>query len=466
MLLNHFYKLLLITMSIWGLFSCKKQVIAVTAPTETYTKKKYQPGISEINVPVTIPVENITDKLNKQITGLIYEDNDPNNNDGDNLELKIWKHSDFKVNVVRDQFHYELPLKIWAKYITEVLGMEASGEGNFNLKLKFKTTLVMDSTWKVLTHTESDGYEWLSSPNIKIAGMDIPVKWIADLIINNQKSKLCTLIDEQAAKSLDVKGYAKNIWQSIQNPIEVSNDPKTWLKITPEKFSMSPFYGDLGTIKSSLGLVAVTETVLGEKPNVIVTHSLPNLIVNNTEKDDFFITLSTEIPYSEATALTRKLQVGQVYEFKEGKYKIKIEDIEVYSSGEHLAVKTLVSGKLNGWIYLTGTPVYDEITKCISLKDVRYDFNTKNALMKTADWMFHGIFEKKLQESMVFSIKDELESNKLEIEKALKGKKIPPGIILNGKLGSLDAKDILLTPTGIKTYIEMRGNLNIVVDKF
>jgi hypothetical protein len=455
--------LLVVLMALW---SCKKQVIAVSAPAESYTKKKYEPGVSEINVPVSIPIKNINAKLNKELQGLIYEDNSLDNNDGDNLMLKVWKANDFKINVNRDKFDYELPLKIWAKYGTEILGMEAFGEGDFQLKVKFRTSLVMDSTWRIITHTEPAGYEWITPPNIKVAGVEVPVKWIADLVLKSQRQSISKMIDDMAKQYVDVKGYAQDIWKNIQNPIEISADPKVWLRITPKKFSMTPFYGDLGTIKSSLGLIAVTETSLGEKPKVASMGSLPNLVVGNTEKDDFFITLSTEIPYAAATELAQKSQVGQVYEFKEGKYKIKIEDIQVYGSGEEMAVKTLLSGKLNGWVYLTGKPEYDEASKSISLKNLKYDINTKNALAKTANWMFHGILEKKLQESMVFSIKDQLETSKKEIDNTLKNKKIPPGIVLNGKLGSLDAKDIVLTETGIKTYLEIKGNLKIVVDSF
>ncbi|HTF82024.1 MAG TPA: DUF4403 family protein [Cytophagales bacterium] len=447
------------------LSACKKQVIQVAAPTESYIKRKYQPGISEIHVPVTIPIKNINDKLNKELSGILYEDNSLEDNDGDNLMVKVWKQADFKVNVTRDRFDYELPLKVWVKYGKEILGVDAFGEGNFEIRARFKTHLVMDSTWRILSHTESDGYEWITSPNIKIAGMDIPIQWVADLILKRQKKDLSKMIDDMAHQYIDVRKYAAQIWQSIQNPIEVTSEPKVWLKISPYKFSMSPFYGDFGTIKSALGLVAVTETVLGDKPVPVNNQGLPNLLISNDAKDDFFITLSTDIPYTTAAEIARKAQVGQVYEFKEGKYKVKVEDMDVYGSGADMTVKTLLSGNLNGWVYLTGTPQYDELSKTISLVNVRYDFNTKNALMKTADWMFHGVFEKKLQESLVFSIKAQLDSSKKEIEKALNNK-IPPGIVLKGKLGSLEAKDILLTPAGIKTYIEIKGNLSIVVDSF
>lgn len=446
--------------------SCQKKVIHIAAPTETYIKRKYQPGISEIHVPVTIPIKNISDKLNKELAGLLYEDKSLEDNDGDNLMLKVWKQSDFKVNVNRDRFDYELPLKIWVKYGKEIFGVEAFGEGNFELKAKFKTHIVMDSTWKVITHTESAGYEWVSDPNINIAGVEIPVKWVADMVLKRQKKDLSKMIDDMASQYIDVKQYAESIWKNIQEPIEVTTEPKVWLKITPYKFSMTPFYGDLGTIKSSLGLVAVTETILGEKPVAVNNRPLPNLLISNTAKDDFFITLSTEIPYTTAAEMAKKAQAGQVYEFKEGKYKVKIEDIDVYGSGENMTVKTLLSGNLNGWVYLTGTPQYDELKQTISLVNVTYDFNTKNALMKTADWMFHGAFEKKLQQSLVFPIKEQLEASKKEIEKSLDNNKIPPGILLKGKLGALDAKDLMLTPTGIKTYIEIKGNLSMIVDSF
>ena len=449
------------------LFSCKKQIIVTSAPPEAYSQRKYKPGVSDIFVPVTVPTENIAGKINKEVSGLLYEDNSFEDNDNDNLQLKVWKQADFKLNILKDQLSYQVPLKIWSKYRTEILGMTAEGEGNFALNLKFKTRVSIDSTWKVITHTEPDGYEWITSPNIKVAGMEIPIKWVADIIIKKQKNSMCGMIDQQIGGLVDIRGYAQNIWNSLQDPVSVWDDPKTWLLINPKKFAMTPFYGEAGFLKTSLGLVAITETAIGAKPNVLVNKSLPNLkLSNDIAKDNFFITLGTDIPYSEATQMAKKMQVGQVYEFKNGKYKIKIEDMEVYGSGELLTVKTLVSGKINGYIYLTGKPTYNEEKQSISMENVQFDVNTKNALLKTANWMFHGVFERKIQESMVFPIKDQLDFSRDRLRQALKNNKIPPYILLNGNLHSLDAKDILLTPSGIKTYVELKGNLNVKVDKF
>ncbi len=461
---HHLYFLLALAAGI-GLYGCKKN-LAPTAPNNEFTKKTYKPSPSELNVPVVIPIKAVNDKINKELKGLIYEDSSLTNNGNDNLLLKVWKQGDIKVDVKYDYFDYSVPLKIWAKYGVSILGYTQFGETDLGIKLRFKTKLRMDSTWKIVSHTEPHGYEWISSPILKIGMMEIPIKFIGDLILESQKKDLAKMIDQQASESINIKGFAKDIFKTLQNPIEISTDPKVWLKISPKSFSMTPFYGQTGNIKSALGLVAATETVFGLKPAVKVDTILPNLHLTNVAKNNFFIAITADVPYEYATEMARKMQKGLIYEFKEGKYKVKIEDMMIYASGDKVAVKTDISGSIKGTIYLTGVPIYDELNQSIFIKNVDFDIDTRNKLLKTANWMMNGAIEKKLEKSLVFPLKDQLDESKKLIQKTLQNNRIQPGVLLMGKLTTLEPKDVLITKDGIRAFVEAKGNLEIKVDGF
>ncbi|HBK83821.1 MAG TPA: hypothetical protein DDZ41_09550, partial [Flavobacterium sp.] len=73
-------------------------------------------------MPLEISVKEIENQLNKNLTGLIYEDN---NLENDKIEIKIWKTNTIKLSEINGVLISEIPLKIWTKfkYGTEFLGL-------------------------------------------------------------------------------------------------------------------------------------------------------------------------------------------------------------------------------------------------------------------------------------------------------------------------------------------------------
>jgi hypothetical protein len=53
--------------------------------------------------------------INNMINGLLYEDNDLENNGGDDLMLKVWKQDNITIDVKQNDVFYNIPLKLWIK---------------------------------------------------------------------------------------------------------------------------------------------------------------------------------------------------------------------------------------------------------------------------------------------------------------------------------------------------------------
>jgi hypothetical protein len=60
-------------------------------------------------------------------------------------------------------------------------------------------------------------------------------------------------------------------------------------------------------------------------------------------------------------------------------------------------------GTVNGKIYLTGFP-HDDKTKEIYFDELDYVLDTKNKLMRTADWLAQGLILRKIKENCRYSI--------------------------------------------------------------
>ena len=153
-------------------------------PAESYHDSIPQAKPSLINIPVEMRLTSLENLLNKQLTGIIYEDSILAD---DNLAIKAWKKENIKLGFDKGQFVYRVPLKLWIKagWKIEKFGISLSDyrEVNAEIALKFKTAVAINKDWTLVTQTVSDGYEWLSSPVLKIGPVNLPITFIADLII-------------------------------------------------------------------------------------------------------------------------------------------------------------------------------------------------------------------------------------------------------------------------------------------
>lgn len=449
------------------IFGCKR--IQPSAPPENYLSTTFTPEISEINIPIEISIPGMENSINSKIAGLLYEDNDLNNNNEDNLLLKVWKQDNISIDVKGNDVFYKVPLKLWVKagWKIDKFGIQLSQfyDGECALAIKFKSKLSIDSTWKVSSKTESNGYEWINKPKVKLGDFSLPVTYIADRILNSQQDKLAKIIDRQVAENLNIKKYIEEVWSKIQNPIAVSKEPEVWLSIKPMQAQITPFVGKTGKISSSIGLTAYAKSWVGQKPEISAT-KLSNLKLINAPTNQFAISLASDISYPFATEMAKKFIQGETYFFKDGKYKITVNDINIYGSGKKLVLNLLVDGSIKGNIYLTGLPIYDAGSNSLLIKELEYDLDTKDKLIKSADWLAHGSFVKKIESYLKYPLDKEINSSKDLIQKSLTNKRISNNILLNGKIVELVPQQVLITPESIKTIVKAKGKLEVKIEGF
>ena len=96
----------------------------------------YDSSPSFINLPISIKLSDIENQTNALLTGLIYEDN---NIEDDDIEMKVWKQAPIKIEndngSTGEKIKTVLPLKVWVKYRigTKKLGVELYNYKEFNL---------------------------------------------------------------------------------------------------------------------------------------------------------------------------------------------------------------------------------------------------------------------------------------------------------------------------------------------
>lgn len=451
------------------LFSCHKKLNPVQ-PEEKYNEVKanQERQLSVINIPVNISMAEVEKQINSQLKDLIYEDNSLENNDNDNFLLKVWKREPITIQAVNDLFNITVPLKIWAKGGVQLdkLGINISEfkETAFSLNVHFVSKISVDSSWQVHTSTSANGFDWVSKPTLKIGFIEFSLAPIAGRIIDKQQDILAKKIDGQVAQKIDIKKYIQRGWNTIQQPILLSRQYETWLKVIPAQVMMTPLTGQGKQAKALVGIKCYTETVIGLKPEVTINPVIPSLQTVNQIPDIVQIGLSGEISHEYASKVVKERFLNKSYLFNDGKYNITLISIDLYGSGENLVIKAGVTGSIDGIIYLKGKPYYDPATQAVSLQGLDYDLDTKNKLVKTASWLAKGKFIKSMQEAFKIPLGNQISQAKELIQANLTNKQIAKGIILNGQLEELTPSDVYITPTSIIATVLAKGKVDVKID--
>ncbi len=442
--------------------------VKIEKPAEAYNSIKAELQPSLIVLTSEARLSDIQKELNSEFTGLVYEDNSLDDNGGDNIMVKAWKQGDIKLAMKDNVIIYKVPLKLWIKagFKTKQLGITLSDyrEVNGALALMFRTSVTLNPDWTVSTKTETSGYEWITEPVVKIAGFNVPVKFVADLILQSNLKTMSKTIDESIKDYLSLKPYALEAWESLNQPINLNSEYKLWLKIRPSAFFASPITSSNGIIRHQSGVKSVIETVVGQKPVLPAPGPLPGLIISNDIEDNVIINASVDVPFDEINTQAAKYLAGQT--FTQGKRTVKVEEITIYGSEGKLVAETRLSGSLNGTIYFSGIPAFNSQDSTLYLKNFDFDISTKNFLVKSAAWIYQGGFRNMIAKQMIWPLAADIRMIHQELNNSLKAYRLADGVTLNGQVGGISVGDILITPEGVKPFISVDGKLKVVFSGF
>jgi hypothetical protein len=319
-----------------------------------------------------------------------------------------------------------------------------------------------DAFWNIQTTTRFISYEWLVQPKFSIPLLTIPFKLVADRMIKSQQTSISAMIDEQVKKNVDTRKYIETAWDYMHQPIRLTTDPPTWLKLQPKELFVSPFTSDAQHLYVTVGLKAITETVIGAQP-VLTRSNLPNYKVDKNQSGSYNIELAVNVSYQDVTAMSLKYLKGQVYTFSKGKKKIVIEDVTFYSNADKMVAEVLLSGNLNGKVYLKGLPIYDSTSRKVVFSQLDFDLDTKNKLTKSANWLAHDVLVKKMAPYFSYYIGDYLDSAAVQVRGNLKRKQLHSNFIADGTLEKLQPTDIVLTEAGIVALVKAKGVIRLFV---
>lgn len=264
--------------------------------------------------------------------------------------------------------------------------------------------------------------------------MSVPVTAIADRIIKSQLKSFAGMIDEQAKPYLNIKNEVATLWKRMHDPVRVSSSPELWMKVNPLELSISSLHGDKEKLSVLVGISCKASTRLGTKPVSALT-VLPKLKMNNYTGAYFNVSVLSSLSYTKASELASAELVGKEFVFgKNGKKHITVNKIHIYPSGDRLVTKLEVSGSVSGNIFLSGVPLFDQESEKLYLNDFDFDLDTKNKVLKSANWLAHGAFAKKLSKYFEYDLSPTLANGRSAVKEAIENRQLFDKVKLTGRL--------------------------------
>src|SRR5690606_28051648 len=185
-------------------------------------------------------------------------------------------------------------------------------------------------------------------------------------------------------------------------------------------------------ISLNMGMKCNLEMIIGGKPEAKFDRNKIVLKAVSKMPDQIKANIVAVSTYDDASKIITKNFAGQ--EFGSGSKKVTVQKVEIWHKDGKMVVALDLLGSLNGRIYLSGFPQYNAQTKEIYFDQLDYALDTKNKLIRTANWLAQGMILSKIRENCRYSIQPNLQEGTKNMMAYLTNYSPMPGVLVNGTM--------------------------------
>ncbi len=457
-----FFSCLLVVFS--GLSGCSssKKIETLKPEPGSVAPLVYENTYSFINLPVTIKLKDVERMTNTSLEGLIYEDTDFKDDD---LKMKVWKDREITITNENGKLKTVLPLKALINYRFNANTFGLPFEDVRDISLDGTVTLISEVglvNWELRTNTKLKSLVWNEEPTMNVMGQKIPVTGLVNSAVVLLKSVIEGNIDHAIKESLDFKPNVLDALEKICTPFQMSETYESWLRIIPEELYTTDASLADQAITFKMGMKCAMETIIGEKPGSKFDRD--NIVLKPVRKIPEAVTASIAAisSYKDASRILTRNFKG--YEFGEGRKKIMVNAVEIWQKEKKIIIALDVAGSVDGTLYLTGYPQYNEATEEVYFDKLDYVLDTRNALIKSAQWLVGNRILLQLQEKCRYSIAPNLKEGKESVEHYLGNYSPVKGVFVNGSVQEIKLDKIQLSATAMIAFIKLKGKVSVTID--
>ncbi|MEO1514148.1 MAG: DUF4403 family protein [Bacteroidota bacterium] len=416
---------------------------------------------SILNVPIAIDLVDLEELINNQLKGLIYEDNDMEDNGGDKLMAKVEKNGTINVQLEGQEVKYFVPLKIWIKKGIGPTSIEAEGDIN----LRFFTQFDIGEDWGVSSQTKVEGFEWEKKPVIKLGLFDMPVERIASSILKKSYQRIADRIDQKIQQNFNLRLWVRKAWQLLQHPILLSAEHSFWLRILPKSIQMTPIKNQGEKIHSTLSVSAQLEVKAGVQPSSIALPAMPSYQLTKEAEKDCAVHLKVLVDYEYASQMTQKFAAKRSFG-PPGK-TVQVDQLTIRPEGDqHLAVDVTTEGAYKGHIEVKARPELQREQGLMVVHPTDFQLIGANIVMRGIGRLLKGVILEQIEEYLRFPLAERLDMVKTQLNQRLESFELASEVLLKGELEELSIQDFHILSEGLQVRVQSQGAINIEVSGF
>lgn len=325
------------------------------------------------------------------------------------------------------------------------------GESMRRANVAYTTKIQVASNLQLKSDTKLSSFETIDPCEITVFNYDATDKLKKE--VSAELKKLEEEIDKTISE-VDIRSEIKEVWKTLASPQQIGN--YGYLSLQPKEISVS----DINFVQKKAYLnvnMLFQPQITSQKPTTKVSE-LPKLS-DYKAANGFNISLDIQANYDSLSSILNKELKGKQVMIK--KNLVIFDSMEVQGAlNNKLNLKVAFSGKRKGILFLVGTPVFDSVQQIITFPDLTFDLNTKNALLKSAKWLFNSKITDKLQEFAVFDLKPHLIEVKKSIEKEL-NREISMGIHLKGSIKDVSVGKIYPNNSQLLIRVHADGKMSV-----
>lgn len=275
------------------------------------------------------------------------------------------------------------------------------------------------------------------------------------LMVEVEKSlkALATDVDKQVNET-EIRQEVQKAWNLLSTPLKI--DKYGYLMIQPEGLSVSDFQLNGSVLKFSIAMEAFPKFQLSKSNSTI--KPLPALSTYSP-KNGFNIHLDLVGNYDSLSRLISSELKGKEIEIKRN--KIIIDSAKIFgSANKQMSFEISFSGKRKGILYLKGTPIFNPQTQEITFPDLTFDLETKNALLKSAKWIFNDKITQTIRSASNYNLSFILKETQEKLELEL-NRKLDEKTSLAGKVSSLQVNGIFPVDGELLIRTSLVGTINL-----
>ncbi len=333
---------------------------------------------------IDYPTQDLEEWLNRKFDQVIVDKYIPRD-DKDSVRLVVTKPKKIQLKIVGDSVNVLFPLDITVvadkeKKSGKVKERQVTGELNLHLNIKPD----VNEHWDIVAKSVLKKHEWVRKPKLKVGNVELGIKFIVDHLLRKEVNTLTENLDKALEEKVNLKKGINKTWINIQKPMPIIKKDSSilYFKIDPKSIAGRI----LVTPKGFLFKLAVDTRALIHVDSMSESKALPLPPFKNLDRftpDSNRLEVLARIPLQ---FINKELVQSLLpYEFDNKVMKLVINSVTMRGSDRKIVLHLGVSGSAEGNITIVGQPNYDPNNRLLTIKELDYDLESDNVVVKLLD---------------------------------------------------------------------------------